>query len=90
MRINKIVIVLTDKGYVAIESNEIFDLWKSKPFFEIYEELKQRYPAYKIHLGSMNQIAFKKAVEVSNHFLTNHCQLEIIKSTNITLKIQIA
>ena len=86
METKEIVIVLTNKGYVAIESNQIFDLWKNKPIKVIYEELHQRYPNYKVHLGSMDRIGFQHAVEVSNRYLTDHEQLEFIKQQSINLK----
>jgi hypothetical protein len=37
-----IVILLTNKGYVAIEKNQIFDLWRNKSLKLIYEELTVR------------------------------------------------
>ncbi len=86
MRTKKIVVVLTNKGYVAIEHNQIFDLWKNKSLKEIYEELHQRYPTYKIHLGSMNQIDFEKAVEVSNQYLQEHEELKYIQTPSINNK----
>ena len=52
MKTQEIVVVLTNKGYVAIESNQIFDLWKNKSLKVIYEEFQEHYPNYKIHLGS--------------------------------------
>ena len=73
MEAKEIVVVLTNKGYVAIEGAEIFDLWTNKSLQEIYVELHQRYPSYKVHLGSMDQIDFKNAVEVSNQYLQEHC-----------------
>lgn len=86
MRTKKIVVVLTNKGYVAIEHNQIFDLWKNKSLKEIYEELHQRYPTYKVHLGSMNQIGFDKAVEVSNQYLQEHEELKYFQTPSINHK----
>jgi hypothetical protein len=81
-----IVILLTNKGYVAIEKNQIFDLWRNKSLKVIYKELDQRYPTYKIHLGSMDSIQFKKAVEVSEEYLEHHNELELIELKNINHK----
>jgi hypothetical protein len=86
MIVKEIVVVLTNKGYVAIENNQIFDLWKNKPFKVIYEELHQRYPNYNIHLGSLDRIEFQQAVEVSNQYLTDQNELKLIKSQNINHK----
>ena len=86
MKAKKIVVVLTNKGYVAVEHNQIFDLWKNKSLKEIYEELHERYPSYKIHLGSMDQIGFEKAVEVSNQYLKEHEELKYIQTQNINHK----
>ena len=71
MKSREIVVVLTNKGYVAIESNQIFDLWKNKSLKVIYEELHERYPKYEVRLGHSDRIPFKKAVEVSQQYL-NH------------------
>jgi hypothetical protein len=86
MKTREIVVVLTNKGYVAIESNQIFDLWKNKSLKVIYEELQERYPKYKIHLGSMDSIQFQKAVEVSEQYLQHHNKLKFIKSESINHK----
>ena len=86
MEAKEIVILLTNKGYVAIEGAEIFDLWTNKSLKDIYEELKLRYSAYKIHLGSMDCIDYQLAVEVANQYLTNCNQLESIKPQNINHK----
>ena len=86
MKANEIVILLTNKGYVAIEGTEIFDLWTSKSLKEIYAELQLRYSAYKIHLGNKDLIDYQCSVEVSNQYLANCNQLEIIKSQNINHK----
>ncbi len=86
MKTKKIVVVLTNKGYVAVEHNQIFDLWKNKSLKEIYEELHERYPTYKIHLGSMDQIGFEKAVEVSNQYLKEHEELKYIQTQSINHK----
>jgi len=86
MEAKEIVILLTNKGYVAIEGAEIFDLWTNKSLKEIYEELKLRYSAYKIHLGSKDCIDYQLAVEVANQYLTNCNQLERIKPQNINHK----
>ncbi|MDP3358309.1 MAG: hypothetical protein Q8S41_03070 [Lutibacter sp.] len=86
MKTKKIVVVLTNKGYVAVEHNQIFDLWKNKSLKEIYEELNQRYPTYKIHLGCMDQIGFEKAVEVSSQYLKEHEELKYIQTQNINHK----
>lgn len=86
MKAKKIVVVLTNKGYVAVEHNQIFDLWKNKSLKEIYEELHERYPTYKIHLGSMDKIGFEKAVEVSSQYLKEHEELKYIQTQNINHK----
>lgn len=86
MIVKEIVVVLTNRGYVAIENNQIFDLWKNKPFKVIYEELHQRYPNYNIHLGSLDRIEFQQAVEVSNQYLTDQNELKLNKSQNINHK----
>lgn len=86
MEAKEIVILLTKKGYVAIENAEIFDLWTNKSLKEIYKELKLRYAAYKIHLGSMDCIQYQLAVEVSNKYLTNCNQLQGIKTQSINHK----
>lgn len=86
METKEIVILLTNKGYVAIENAEIFDLWTNKSLKEIYKELKLRYAAYKIHLGSMDCIHYQLAVEVSNQYLTNCNQLKSIKTQSINHK----
>ena len=82
MKTREIVVVLTNKGYVAIESNQIFDLWKNKSLKVIYEELQGRYPNYKIYLGCLDSIQFQKAVEVSEHSL----KLKFIKQESINHK----
>ena len=82
MRKEEIVVVLTNKGYVAIENDQIFDLWKNKSLKVIYEELHQRYPTFAIHLGSMNCINFKNAVEESNKYLKKQKDMIIIKKPN--------
>jgi hypothetical protein len=86
MKTKEIVVVLTNKGYVAIENNQIFDLWKNKPLKVIYEELYKRYPNYNVHLGSMDKIEFQQAVEVSNQYLTDYNELKLIKSKRINFK----
>ena len=69
-----IVILLSNKGYVALESNQIFQLWKRKRLGEIFSELHQRYPNYKISLGSLERVDFKDAVTVCNQFIKNDKQ----------------
>ncbi|GGK41456.1 MULTISPECIES: hypothetical protein [Flavobacteriaceae] len=86
MRTNEILVLHTDKGYVAIEGNQIFDLWKIKSLKIIYEELRQRYPTYKVHLFSMNRIKYQKAVEVSVEYLKDYNQLNTFNTQNINLK----
>lgn len=86
MKTKEIVVVLTNKRYVALESNQIFDLWKNKSLKQIYEELHQRYPTYKIRLGSMDKMNFDTAVEVSNQYLNDHQQLEFINEQNSNYK----
>jgi len=75
METKQILVLLTNKGYVAIEGNQIFDLWKNKSLKLIYEELRKRYPTYKVHLCSMNQIKYQKAVEVSMQYLKDDNKL---------------
>ncbi|WP_345004067.1 hypothetical protein [Snuella lapsa] len=41
-----IVIVLSNKGYVAVENGQMFQLWKNKCLKDIYQELKTRYPRF--------------------------------------------
>ena len=69
-----IVIILSCKGYVALENNQIFQLWKCKRLGEIFNELHQRYPNYKISLGSLERVNFKDAVTVCNQFIKNDKQ----------------
>lgn len=83
METKQILVLLTNKGYVAIENNQIFDLWKNKSLKLIYEELRRRYPAYKVHLYSMNLIKYDKAVEVSIHYLRDYNQLNTFNAQNI-------
>ncbi|MFH4963677.1 hypothetical protein V8G69_01620 [Gaetbulibacter sp. M235] len=71
-----IVIVLSNKGYVAVEKGQMFQLWKNKCLKDIYQELKTRYPKFKISLGSLEQIQFNKVVEVCNQFLKPRKQPE--------------
>lgn len=87
MKTREIVVVLTNKGYVAIEGNQIFDLWKNKSLKVVYEELHERYPKYKVHLGSMDKIQFQQAVDVSQHYLCDHNELRFVQSENIKYKI---
>jgi len=86
MKANEIVILLTNKGYIAIENNQIFDLWKNKCLKDIYSELHNRYSRYQIHLGSNDIISFNEAVEVSNQYLNKIQQLETVKSISINHK----
>ena len=86
MKANEIVILLTNKGYVAVENNQIFDLWRNKSLKEIHTELHYRYSAYQIHLGSNDLVSFKEAVEVSNKYLKESQQLETVKSISINHK----
>ncbi len=86
MKSNEIVILLTNKGYVAIENGEIFDLWKNKCLKDIYSELHYRYSGHQIHLGSNDIVSFKEAVEVSSQYLKEIQQLEIVKSISINHK----
>ena len=82
METKEIVIVLTNKGYVAIEGNQIFDLWKNESIKAIYDELHQRYPSYKISLGGMDRVSFEKAVETSSQYLTVHEELRYVENQN--------
>lgn len=67
-----IVILLSDKGYVALENNEIFQLWKNTRLGDIYVELHKRYPNFEISLGSLKKIHFNQLHEVYNNFLCEH------------------
>jgi len=61
MSINKekiIVVVQTDKGYVAIELNIIFDAWRKSDINQVLKELKNRYPKYKILVYDDNKVQF--------------------------------
>jgi len=69
-----IVMMLSSKGYVAVENNQIFQLWKNKCLKDIYEELSTRYPNYKISLASLERIDFNNVVEVCNQFLSKEEQ----------------
>ena len=71
-----IVIILSSKGYVALENNQIFQLWKRKRLGDIFNELHQRYPNYTISLGSLKQIDFKDVVNVYNQFINDDKQPE--------------
>ena len=71
-----IIIVLSNKGYVAVENDQIFQLWKNKCLKDIYEELQYRYPSYKISLGSLMRIKIKDVVEVCNDYLKEDKQPE--------------
>lgn len=86
MKAKEIVILLTNKGYVAIENNQIFDLWRNKSLKDIYSELHYRYSAYQIHLGSKDIVSFNEAVEVSNQYLNEIQELKTIKSISINHK----
>ncbi|RED48820.1 hypothetical protein [Seonamhaeicola aphaedonensis] len=76
-----IVIVLSNKGYVAVENNQMFQLWKNKCLKDIYQELKTRYPKFKISLGSLEKIHFNKVVEVCNKYLNKTPETELITET---------
>lgn len=69
-----IIVMLSNKGYVAVENNQIFQLWKRKCLKVIYTELQFRYPNYKISLASLKIIDFKNVVEVSKQFLKHEKQ----------------
>lgn len=87
MRTEEIVVLLTNKGYVAIANNEIFQLWKNKCLKDIYKELGNRYPNYQISLGSLEKVNFKDAVTVYNQFIKNDEQFETthpLKKSNIS------
>ena len=71
-----IVILLSNKGYVAFENNQIFQLWKRQRLGDIYNELHFRYPSFKISLGSLEQIDFKDVVNVCNQFINEDMQPE--------------
>ncbi len=71
-----IIIMLSNKGYVAVENCKIFQLWKNKCLKDIYEELQLRYPNYKISLASLKQVNYKDVVEVCNSFIKEHEQPE--------------
>lgn len=86
MKPREIVVVLTNKGYVAIESNQIFDLWKNKSLKVIYEELHERYPKYILHLGSIDSISYQQAVEMTQQYLKHHNELKFIKPESINHK----
>ena len=81
-----IVIILSSKGYVALENNQIFQLWKRKRLGDIFNELHQRYPNYKISLGSLERVNFKDVINVCNQFINDSKQseLEDKKSNTIT------
>lgn len=71
-----IVILLSSKGYVALENNQVFQLWKRKRLGDIFNELHERYPNYKISLGSLEKIDFKDIVKVCNQFINDANQSE--------------
>lgn len=71
-----IVVMLSNKGYVAIENNQIFQLWKNRCLKDIYEELQFRYPSFKVSLGSLECINFKDIVEVCNQYIKQEEQPE--------------
>ena len=64
-----IVILLSNKGYVALENNEVFQLWKNTRLGDIYNELHQRYPTFEISLGSLEEVQFNQVHEVYNTFM---------------------
>lgn len=61
-----ISIVLSNKGYVAVENGQIFQLWKNKCLKDIYEELEFRYPNYNVSLASLETIKYQDIIEVAN------------------------
>ena len=71
-----IVILLSSKGYVALENNQVFQLWKHQCLGDIYKELQFRYPNFRISLGSLEQVNFKDAVTVCNKFIKKDKQLK--------------
>lgn len=77
-----IVILLSDKGYVAMENAEVFQLWKHQRLAGIYDELHQRYPYYEIHLGSLEEIPFNNLAKVCISFLANNSTVEVILNSN--------
>ena len=81
-----IVIILSSKGYVALENNQIFQLWKRKRLGDIFNELHQRYPNYTISLGSLERVDFKDVINVCNQFINDSKQPEFEdkKSNTIT------
>ncbi|WP_242084200.1 hypothetical protein [Aestuariivivens sediminis] len=76
-----IIIVLSNKGYVAVENGQMFQLWKNKCLMDIYQELKKRYPRFKISLGSLEKIHFNKVIEVCNKYLSKTPETELITET---------
>ena len=80
-----IVILLSSKGYVALENNQIFQLWKRKRLGEIFNELHLRYPNHRISLGSIEKIDFKDVVNVYNQFLKDDNQPEFEENESKTI-----
>jgi len=64
-----IIVMLSNKGYVAVENGQIFQLWKNKCLKDIYDELKYRYPNYKISLASLEIINYHDIVKVSHQYI---------------------
>ncbi|MDU8886305.1 hypothetical protein RXV94_09050 [Yeosuana sp. MJ-SS3] len=85
-----IVILLSNKGYVALENNEIFQLWKNTRLGDIYTELHQRYPSFEISLGSLEEVQFNDTHEVYNKFLYEHKSEEsdFIVNTNFNKDLE--
>jgi len=74
----RIVIMLSNKGYVALENGQIFQLWKNKCLKDVYDELKLRYPSYTVSLGSLSCFDFNNVVEAYNLFNHKVKQPEIV------------
>jgi hypothetical protein len=73
-----IVMVLSNKGYVALENNQIFQLWKRKCLKDIYTEIQFRYPNYKISLASLERIDFNNVVKVCRQFVKQEKQTKTL------------
>lgn len=63
-----IVLLETNRGIVAIENFEVFDLWKHQDLKKIKEELKYRYPKFKILILKNIRTRFETALMKSFEF----------------------
>lgn len=79
-----IVVLLSNKGYVALENNQIFQLWKKERLGAVFNEHHKRYPNFEVSLGSLEKVQFNEAVEVYKQFINKQVETETAEQISIT------